>query len=468
MNLVTGAQNEHETYSVVVFGRDGTEVLLVLDGGRFVLPSVEIPRLQRVAENLTGAVKTEWGEEIVCLFGLHDLPGTSDAGSRYQAAEHWRTIGVPKIPTRWIPVESLFKESLISADDYSAIQRSKVQCGEGRKTSPVAPFAALGRFNEVCTWIENVLEPLGFRLNGNFRQLNGSPTFSLIRFETDGPALWFKAVGEPNQREFPITCVLSRLFPGYVPGVVATRPDWNGWLMREVAGPLLSEVQGEALWEKAAAALAQLQIDSIGHGAQILAAGGRDVGMSALSRMVEPFVETMSQLMKRQTKIPPEPLNRTQLHVLGDRIQTALEALGGLGIPETLGHLDLNPGNIIASPVRCVFLDWAEGYVGNPFCTFQYFIEHLRRKLGVDSALEGRIVSAYRSRWEALAPPAVIGNALEITPLLAVFAYATGNEAWRDQERMQDPAAAGYLRSLARRMHREASAFRERRSLCRD
>jgi ABC-type bacteriocin/lantibiotic exporter with double-glycine peptidase domain len=31
-------------------------------------------------------------------------------------------------------------------------------------------------------------------------------SFSLIRFETDGLALWFKAVGEPNQKEFGITC----------------------------------------------------------------------------------------------------------------------------------------------------------------------------------------------------------------------------------------------------------------------
>ena len=464
--MISVSQNEHETYSVVVFGRDGTEILVVPDGGGFALPSVAIPRWQRVAENLTEAVKAEWGEEVVCLFELDDLPGTHGAGIHYQAAGHWRTVGVPKIPTRWIPVEGLSNDSLISADDYLAIRRSRVQCNGRGKTSPLGSFAVLGWFKELRAWVEGILEPLGFHLNANFRQLNASPTFSLIRFETDGPALWFKAAGEPNQRESPITCVLSRFFPGYLPGVVATRPDWNGWLMREAVGSLLSDVQGEALWEKVGAALAALQFDSIGHGAQILAAGAHDLGVTALSRMVEPFVETMTRLMERQTKIPPEPLNRTQLRVVGDRIQTALEALEAQGIPETLGHLDLSPGNIVVSPERCVFLDWAEAYIGNPFFTFQYLLEHMRRTVGVDSSLEKSLVFTYCSRWEAVLPRTVIDDALRIAPLLAAFAYAAGSEVWRDEERLQDAATAGYLRSLARRMHREANAFSERRSLC--
>jgi Ser/Thr protein kinase RdoA (MazF antagonist) len=225
-------------------------------------------------------------------------------------------------------------------------------------------------------------------------------------------------------------------------------------------------VQGEALWESAGAALAALQIDFIGHGAKILAAGAHDLGVTALSRMVEPFVETMMQLMERQTKVPPEPLHRTQLRIVGDRIQTALEALEALGIPETLGHLDLNPGNIVVSPEQCVFLDWAEAYIGNPFFTFQYFLEHLRRKVGVNSVLEKRLVSTYCSRWEAVMSHAAIDDALRIAPLLAIFAYAAASGVWRDEEKMQDPATSGYLRSLARRMYREANAFNERRSLC--
>jgi len=457
--VVPVIEPENENYRVIVLSPDGKDILVIPDGNQFALPSVKVPRWQRVAENLTEAVKTDWGEEVVCLFETNDFQEPHRTEIHYQAAEHWRTVGVPKSPTRWIPVESLSKESMTSADEYLAAQRSRVQCSEGGDTSVVGPFGALGWFKELRTWIDGVLEPLGFHFNGNFRELNASTAFSLIRFETDGPALWFKAVGEPNQREFAVTSVLSRLFPGHVPGVVATRPDWNAWLMREAVGPLLSDVKEQTLWEKASAALAQLQIDSIGHGAQILGAGAHDVGVTALSKLVGPFVETMARLMEQQTKIQPAPLTRTQLRAVGDRIQTALETLEALGIPESLGHLDLNPGNVVVSPERCVFLDWAEAYVGNPFFTFQYFLEHLRRTVGVNSVLEERLVSTYRSRWESMVARPAIDEALNIAPLLALFAYAAGTEMFRDMGRLQDPQFAGYLRGLARRMNREAEVL---------
>lgn len=464
--MVPVTQNQHDTYRIIVLSRDGNDILTVPDGDRFGLPSVEIPCWQRVAENLTQAVRTDWGEEVLCLFEPNDLVGTSDAGIHYQAAEHWRTVGVPKMRTQWIPVATLSKEPLTGVSDHWAIEQSRVQCGADVKISPVGPFTGLGWFEELRGWIEGVIEPLGFKLNGNFRQLNASPTFSLIRFGTDGPALWFKAVGEPNQREFPITCVLSSLFPGHVPGMVAARPDWNGWLARETVGKLLSDVQEGALWKKAAAALADLQIGSIDHGAEILASGAHDLGVAALSKKVEPFLDTVTQLMEQQTKIPPAPLVRTELLLLRDRITAALEALDALGVPETLGHLDLNPGNIIASRDRCVFLDWAEAYIGNPFLTLQYMLEHLRRTMGVDSALERSLVNSYCERWQPMVGRTAIDDALSIAPLLAVFAYAAGNDVWLDEQRLLEPATAGYLRSLARRMHRELSVIGERRSLC--
>ena len=464
--LATQAQDERETFGVIVLGQSGTKVLVVPDGDRFALPSVNIPRWQRVAENLTAAVRTEWGEEIICLFEPDDLAGADGTERHYQAAEHWCATGTPKAPTRWVPVSALSADLLTGASDYLAIQRSSAQSDAEDQGSPTGPFARLGWFKELREWVEEVIEPLGFHLNRNFNQLNASPSFSLIRFETDGPALWFKAVGEPNQKEFPITCALAQLFPSYLPSVLATRPEWNGWLTREASGNLLCDVQEDAAREKAAVALAELQISSIDHGARLLQAGARDLGVNALSKMVWPFVETMPQLMERQAEIPPAPLARKELELLGGRIETALEALEALGIPETLGHLDMNPGNIIAAPGRCAFLDWAEAYVGNPFFTFQYLLEHLRRTMGAHSPIETRLIASYRQQWDSIVPRGAIDDALAISPLLAVFAYAVGSNTWQDEDRLQEPTNAGYLRSLTRRMHREASSLIERRSLC--
>jgi len=463
--LATGEKNECETYRVIVLGQSGTEVLVAPNGDRFALPSVNIPCWQRVAENLTAAVNTEWGEEVICLIEPDVSASTNATQIRYQAAEHCSASGKPKMPTQWVPFSSLAHDSLIGASDYLAIQQSIALCSAEGKESTSGPFARLGWFKELREWVEAVIEPLGFHLNGNVRQVNASPSFSLVRFETDGPALWFKAVGEPNLREFLITLTLTGLFPKYIPQVFAARPEWNGWLTPEVEGTSLSETQEITSWETAAVALAKLQIESISAGASLLESGARDLGAAAMSKLVEPFLDVMHQLMEQQTKATPRALSRNELAFLGGHIQNSLRVLKTSDIPDSLGSLDFNPGNVIASKNGCKFLDWAEAYVGHPFFTFAYLLEHFRRVVAVDAKLEQQLTASYTAQWEQLLPLAVIAESLTVAPLLAVFAYASGCGLC-NQERLRDPENAGYLRALTRRMNREANEMIDWRSEC--
>src|SRR5258708_35170729 len=81
------------------------------------------------------------------------------------------------------------------------------------------PFAKPEWLRETCRWIAQQIEPLKIRLTGNFRQLSASSSFSLMRFETTGPAVWFKAVGKPNSHEFNIVSLLTTLLPEYLPRI---------------------------------------------------------------------------------------------------------------------------------------------------------------------------------------------------------------------------------------------------------
>jgi hypothetical protein len=463
--MVAIPSNESEIYRLIVLRRMGTEILLAPDQRRWVLPSVEIPRWQRVAENLTDAVRACWGEEIICLFEPDSGARTKDTGIRYQVAEHWCTCGSRRPLALWIPVSRLSQPHLTDPADYDFIRLALGQCATSIETSLLRPFATLGWFKDLNTWVDMAARRRGLRLNGKFRQLNASPSFSLVRLETDGPALWFKAVGPPNQREFPLTCRLSQLFPGYLPQIIATHPDWSGWLAWDVEGKPLCDEQKILSWESAAGSLARLQLESIGYGGRIRAAGAHDMSTSALSNQIQPFMETMSELMERQTKPSPPALSRQQLVLLGEDIQDALEAYGTLEIPETLGHLDLNPGNIMVSIGGCVFLDWADAYVGNPFLSLEYLRQHLRRSQHKDPSDDG-LIRAYCEPWRKLVPSTAIAEALVLAPLLAVFAYAAGNNAWRGLGDQPIPAAAAYLRSLTRHMWREAHELRDRRLLC--
>ncbi|MGD1082108.1 MAG: phosphotransferase [Candidatus Sulfotelmatobacter sp.] len=460
-------QSDRETYRAIVLGQGGNELLLNPASDGFRLPSVEIPRWQRIAENLTAAMRKEWGHQVVCLF-KPDLsaPIFSADDHNYHVMESHGPVAESSPRAEWVRVAFLSEEVFVDPADYMAVRRSLTECAGYSDGVAPGPFARLGWFGELQRWIEEVIGPLGFHLTGNCSQLNASPSFSLVRFETSGPAVWFKAVGKPNLREFPITLAVARLLPQYLPPILAARPEWNGWLALEVEGLNLGETQDANHWKAAATALARLQIKSTDRCGVLIDPGAKDLRASVLLKLVRPFLKAMGKLMEKQTKVPPPVLSGTEIMLLGEQIEEALSLSADLGIPDALGHLDLNPGNVIVSDGQCVFLDWAEAYLGDPLLSFQYLIEHLRHMAGRDATAEAGLASAYAEEWQSLVSPETLQQTLALTPMLAVFAYAAATDAWSDQARLQDPKVAGYLRSLTRRMHREASRLRDRSALC--
>ncbi len=459
-------QFESITYRTIVFRRNAAELLLLPEGDRFLLPSLEFHHGQRLAEVISSILHDKWNCNTVCLFELEVTCGPDYAQQiRYQVMEccedEAETAG-----SRWVSVEGLPPDRFVHSGDHLALQQSLRQFESYMNGPRPGPFAKPEWFGELCQWIGESIAPMGLHLGKGFRQFNASPTFSLVRFETSGPAVWFKAVGEPNAKEFPITVLLSKLAPKYIAAVIATKPDWNGWLSLESAGTALDQTQNTTSWEAAAVALARLQIESIGKRNLLVPSGIRDLRATALADLVHPFLKTVGDLIEQQVKVPPPILTRQELLLLEQQIQGALARLKGLTIPDTLGHLDLNPGNIIASPRGCVFLDWAEAYFGAPFFTFQYLLECLRRVVGPDSALEAGVVALFTDQWQAVIPHAQIEEALSLIPLLAAFAYAAGSDVWADATKLRNPQTAGYLRSLTRRMTREATRLVDRRSPC--
>lgn len=458
-------QSEREICHVIVLGRDRTEVLLKPAETGFVFPTLEIPRRVRLAENLTTALRKDWGCDAVCLFTPnHSSEDGKSNGEHYEVMECWQDEG-RKSETVWRAIHSLTADSFQNEGGFRIFEQCLHQL-DRYECDPSSPFARRGWLGSLRDWTADVIRPFGLELTGAMRQYNAGPSFCLIRFETVGSAVWFKAVGKPNLRELPITLELARRFPGFIPEILGTRPEWNGWVSREVNGTNLGETRDTTLWELAATGLARLQIESISEAQSILQSGAHDLGAKHLLTAVDPFFDFVARLMEQQLKVPPAILNRDELSLLKLRIADTLILLEDLRIPDALGHLDLNPCNVIVSANTCVFIDWAEAYAGPPFFSFEYFLEHFRREIGANFVFESRLVQAYRAAWTRLFSDEVVREVLALAPLAAVFAYAAGIEAWEDEESLRDPKIAGYFRSLARKMNREAIQLIERRSLC--
>lgn len=455
------AQSEHETWHLILFDRSEPQILLKKTDAGFVLPAVDVPRWERLAENLTIKVKDKWGCDAVCLFSpTNTSEGTAD-DKHYEVMECWNR-SERNGETEWRTIVSLADDSSKDEAGFRVIEAC-IRELDRYERDPDSPFARKGWIDELRDWIANVIRPLGLEISGSFRQHNAGPTFNLTRFETTASAVWFKAVGEPNRQEFPITLKLADLFPKFLPEVLGTRTEWNGWLSREARGINPGEVKSGALWERAATALAKLQIESISQSNSILATGARDLRFEALLAVIDPFFDLMQRLMDQQTTASPARLNREELSLLKVQVDDALRLFQDFGIPNTLGHLDLNPCNVIASEDECVFLDWAEAYVGHPFFSLEYLLQHFQ-KTGASTDCQAQILDAYKTPWRQLMSCDSIDEGLRLTPLSAVFAFAVGTEAWKDQDELRDPKIAGYLRSLARRMSREAAQLMERRS----
>jgi hypothetical protein len=171
--------------------------------------------------------------------------------------------------------------------------------------------------------------------------------------------------------------------------------------------------------------------------------------------------------MAVQTKQPPQILTDSEISGLGDCLRGTLSELQQYSLPTTLGQLDLNPRNILVSSKGCCFLDWAEGCVTHPFFTFEYLREHSRRTLPQTDHVTEKLAAAYLEPWRSFFSPEALAQAMAVSPLLAVFAYAVAGKKWCSPETLQNPILAGYFRGLTRRAYRESTKMAARSERCR-
>jgi hypothetical protein len=465
-NVPKGNGCVRELCRTIVVRSEGTEVLLADRSGWVSLPLVEIPKHDRIAESVTAELKRIFALSTVCLF-TPDLPQERAGGESplYQVMDVNGPDTTAPQGTKWVPVSCLQEYSFFQKQDSTALTYALRQLRGFQNGLIYGPFARTGWIRELLTWVEEEIRSLALRPTGKFWQFNAAPTFALLRLETSGPALWFKAVGHPNRHELRTSLALASYFPGRVPSVIATRPCWNGWLMREVEGYALCDCQESRVWESTASSLAQLQVESVSRVGALLDCGCKDIRTPSLLAQIEPFLDVMEDLMGQQASMTPPSLTRAELHSLATDLKNACIALGQSGFPDTLCHLDFNPGNILVSQDGCVFLDWAEACVGHPFLTLEYLRSHWRRTLTGNAHRERDLISAYLETWVDGVGSKAVHESLTLSPLVAVLAYALGGNTWREAERLRLPGVSGYLRSLTRRMANEAKLLRQCRAL---
>jgi hypothetical protein len=435
-----------ENYHLLLVLPKQRQVLLSRTESAYELPGIEIPRFTRAAEQITSAVMDRWHLPSLVIDWISGGDGTLTCA----ILEVRRTIESELLPTDLIAasIDDL-AEGIVPQEAFIALQR--MLSGD---TGARGPFSRFQWIDDAEQWMRNSVGDASLEFT-KLRQLNASGSFALVRFEAQpsNRAYWLKAVGDPNTREFAATAYLASNYAQYLPNMVAQRADWNAWVMDEYGSSLHSSCS-LADFERAVTKLARLQKGVVGRTQELLDAQCVDHRLEILRPQIDGLIEFLDEAMNQQESTKVQPLSKLRLREIGAMLHVACNRMEELGIPDSLMHGDISPGSILSNGHDCVFTDWCEAYVGNPFITFEQFCIHAERKTHDPQEWNRRLRDAYKTCWIDILTRVQIDNAVQLARVISLLSHLYGRGDWLHSPRRLDPALQGYARSLARHMDR--------------
>ena len=105
-----------------------------------------------------------------------------------------------------------------------------------------------------------------------------------------------------------------------------------------------------------------------------------------------------------------------RLHAYGPELRRRCERLAACGIPLTLEHGDLWPGNFLVDDATCTIIDWEDVAIGHPFISLAPLIVGLgmfQPRLSSPEVTQ-RLERAYLAPFAGLAPPERLLEALRL------------------------------------------------------
>lgn len=446
--------NAQHVYRLSILTGDFGQVLARVMGTEIALPRIKVAAWGRAAREIQRAARDVWNLTILLL----DFLPASDGLLDFAIAK----LLSPGIPDGWT-VAAL---DAVSASETTEAERNVlrgISTGGGAVSRGV--FARIGWLEEAMTWIRDQLGSSA-ALNDDVEQHNASGSFALIRFGTKGGhSYWFKATGEPNLHERQLTMHLAEMCRESLPRLIATREDWNAWLTEHAGQPIDLRFD-DARWPEVSDSMARLQVASVGHTERLIALGAADQRPWVLRRHIGEIVAYLEESMGMQTSTKAPKLTSRRLQELGRILGDGCRAMEELSIPNAVVHNDLNADNILVHSEGCVFIDWSEAAVSNPFIMF----EHMRLLVSSQSGTNSALLSAtemYRSRWLSYLDARTVDLGMAIAPLLAPFSYLYGRGDWLHSAHRQEPRRRSFARSLARYIDRAAQRPLVLEALCR-
>ncbi|MBU8859086.1 MULTISPECIES: aminoglycoside phosphotransferase family protein [unclassified Micromonospora] len=264
------------------------------------------------------------------------------------------------------------------------------------------PWAEAGGPARSIAWATGELRRLGRRVAAVAQQRTWNLS-AIWRLDTDQGPTWLKQL-PPFAHHEPT--VLT--FPGeLVDGPVVLAADREGRM-------LLADVPGEDRYgagERERAAIAAghhaVQLRACGVVDELVAAGVPDLRGARLAAWIREMLAGHDV-----------PAAAGLLDGLDHRLRQVVDC----GLPDTLVHGDLHPGNVRGDDRHRTVIDWADSFVGHPA------FDILRLTEDVDADAAARLVDAWARRWRTDVPGSDPRRAVDllrpVAPLRQAAVYA--------------------------------------------
>ncbi|MHA7277017.1 phosphotransferase family protein [Arthrobacter sp. Hz1] len=261
----------------------------------------------------------------------------------------------------------------------------------------------------VQQWITQVLEGCNLTQTGPLEPTRTRFWSTQLTVTTNHGRLWFKENNPGQFTEAALVARMSELVPDHVAAPLAFEPA-KGWLLTPDHGKTLASLKSTdyQLWVRVVKDFADLQRQLIPHGAPLAAVGlvSMDPGIAG---------NFASNQLLLHTGLPPEhPLHLSAQAADGifasiPTLEQAAATLLVVGIPLSLEHNDLHPGNAFipgttTAPLR--FFDFGDSYWAHPFSSLYVPLTVMQEQwqTTVDDPRIRQVITAYLKCWTDFAP----------------------------------------------------------------
>ncbi len=301
-----------------------------------------------------------------------------------------------------------------------------------------------GWFAQAESWMTLALAQMGRSLSSPVVQVRVWQRSCLLRAETDGGPVYFKAVPPIFAHEPAITHALAARYPQHIPTVLARHPRLPWFLMAQVDGVSLTQRQDIAIWESALRTFALIQIDLAGRVERLVELGCPQRDLAQMPDQMAQLLDDAGLLLpSRPAGLGDE--DRATIRAMLPALGIKARRLAEIKLPQTLEHGDFWPGQVLivdheppappqnsrrpplsqpsAPSSHPVFIDWSDCSIAHPFFSLSLFddIVEMEGYLSDVPKLRERLRNAYLGPWTVYAPMKELIEAFELArPLAAI------------------------------------------------